>query len=146
MTGRAMADLLRAKWLMRVPITLYRWGLGSLLGTRFVLIEHVGRVSGQRREVVVEVIERGPDTLYVASGWGTRSQWYRNLKANGIARLSTGRARHVPAQVTLLSADDGDAVLARYAQQHPRAWKTLSAAMERLGTTRIPVICFTPPR
>ncbi|WFR73002.1 hypothetical protein P9209_03930 [Prescottella defluvii] len=39
----------------RMPITLYRWHLGALLGHRFVLVEHVGRRSGRTRQVVLEV-------------------------------------------------------------------------------------------
>jgi hypothetical protein len=34
---------------MRAPIGLYRVGLGGLLGTRFLLLEHVGRSSGPAR-------------------------------------------------------------------------------------------------
>ncbi|GAA1687759.1 hypothetical protein GCM10009808_00940 [Microbacterium sediminicola] len=143
--GSVVADLLKAKWILRAPIGLYRAGLGWMLGARFVMIEHQGRVSGESRFVVVEVIERGDNVLYVASGWGTKAQWYRNLRANGVAFLSTGRARRVPAHVRLLDKAESDAVLAHYAERHPKAWEALSAGMEKLGTTRIPVVEFTPP-
>ena len=86
---RLAARLLETRWLMRLPIPLYRVGLGWLFGERLVMIEHLGRVSHEPRYVVVEVVERGRNVVRVASGFGTRAQWYRNLRANGVAYLST---------------------------------------------------------
>ncbi|QKJ20178.1 nitroreductase family deazaflavin-dependent oxidoreductase [Microbacterium hominis] len=142
------ADLLRTRWIVRAPIPLYRAGLGWLLGPRMVMIEHRGRVSGEPRFVVVEVVEREGNAIRVASGFGETSQWYRNLRANGVAFLSTGRARRVPASVRFLSEEEGRAVLARYALAHPQAWEQLSAAMAELAgepDPRIPVLEFGPP-
>ena len=51
---RIIARMLRTPWLMRLPIPLYRASLGWMLGTRLVMIEHLGRSSGERRFVVVE--------------------------------------------------------------------------------------------
>ena len=61
----------------RLPIPLYRARLGSLLGRRFVLINHIGRRTGQQRQVVVEVVERDPQTgaVTVAAGFGKRTDW-----------------------------------------------------------------------
>lgn len=33
------------QFLYRVPVHLYKWGLGWLFGKRFVLFHHVGRKS-----------------------------------------------------------------------------------------------------
>ncbi|WP_109211033.1 MULTISPECIES: nitroreductase family deazaflavin-dependent oxidoreductase [Microbacterium] len=144
---RLTARLLQTRWLMRMPIPLYRAGLGWLLGERLVMIEHVGRVSGEPRYVVVEVVERERNVLRVASGFGTRSQWYRNLRAHPIAHLSTGRARRVRAAARLLDRAESEAVLDRYAVVHPDAWKHLSSAMEYAagGDVYVPVVEFTPP-
>lgn len=143
---RFAGKLLSTPRLMRIPIPLYRAGLGWLLGERLAMIEHRGRSSGEARYVVVEVAERGPRYLRVASGFGDRAQWYRNLRANGVAYLSTGRARRVPVDVRLLSAEESDEALERYARAHPAAWKRLYAAMESAwqGEPRILVVEFTP--
>ena len=145
--ARLTARLLETRWLMRMPIPLYRAGLGWIFGGRLVMIEHLGRVSHRPRYVVVEVVERERNAIRVASGFGTTSQWYRNLRANRAAYLSTGRARRVPAAARLLGADESAAVLARYAAVHPKAYATLSGAMDYAagGEVFIPVVEFTPP-
>jgi hypothetical protein len=34
--------------LFRLPLYLYRWGLGRLFGHRLVAVNHIGRVTGRR--------------------------------------------------------------------------------------------------
>lgn len=144
---RLAAKLLATPWLVRLPIGLYRAGLGWMLGTRLVMIEHLGRVSHEPRYVVVEIVERRQNLIRVASGFGTKAQWYRNLRANGVAHLSTGRARRVPSAVRLLDADESADVLQRYAAEHPDLWEHLSAAMryDAGGEAEILIVEFTPP-
>jgi hypothetical protein len=48
------ARLLRSRRLVRAPIWLYRIRAGGLLGTRMMMLEHIGRTSGERRYVVLE--------------------------------------------------------------------------------------------
>jgi hypothetical protein len=62
--------LARLAW--RAPIWFYRLGLGGLLGQRFVLLNHIGRRSGQPRQAVVEVVrhDKRTGTYIVASGFG----------------------------------------------------------------------------
>ena len=43
---------------LRIPILLYRWNVGWLLGRRFALVVHTGRRTGNRYETVVEVLSR----------------------------------------------------------------------------------------
>lgn len=146
--GRGLAGrILRMRGLMRAPIRLYRAGWGWLLGRRFVMIEHLGRNSNEPRYVVVEVVDRGRNVLRVASGFGPRAQWYRNLAANGVAYLSTGAATRVPAEVRLLDDAESRAVLDTYAKRHPIAWRVLGSVMTELsGSAVVPVVEFTPPR
>lgn len=141
------ARLLRTRWIVRAPIPLFRAGLGWLFGGRFVMVEHIGRKSGEPRYVVLEVIERETNALRVASGHGPRAQWLKNLAANPAARLWVGRSKGVPAAARILPASDAAAVLARYARVHPDAWEHLKAAMDELagGEASIPVVEFTPP-
>jgi deazaflavin-dependent oxidoreductase (nitroreductase family) len=64
-------------------VYLYRWRLGRLLGNRFLLLTHVGRRTGLRRQTVLEVMEYrrdGPEAV-VMSGFGRNSDWLRNIEA-----------------------------------------------------------------
>lgn len=142
-----IARALRSRWIVRAPIPLFRAGLGWVFGGRLMLIEHIGRTSGEPRYVVVEVIERETNAIRVASGHGPKAQWFRNLSAHPAARLWVGRAKAVPAVARILPDEDAAAVLARYARVHPDAWEHLKAAMDVLagGDASVPVIEFTPP-
>src|SRR5689334_4279123 len=87
--GRGGARLLRNRWLVRAPIWLYRVRLGFLLGSRVLLLEHTGRNSGATRRAVLEVIAHpAPGTYIVASGFGERAQWYRNVLADSRVRIA----------------------------------------------------------
>ena len=70
--------------LVRLPVLLYRARLGWLLDRRFLLLTHRGRRTGRWRRTVLEVVHHDPaaDTWFVASAWGERSQWFRNLRAH----------------------------------------------------------------
>ncbi|MEV8266819.1 nitroreductase family deazaflavin-dependent oxidoreductase [Microbacterium sp. NPDC076911] len=138
--------MLRTRWLMRAPILLYRARLGWMLGERFVMIEHQGRKSGLPRYVVVEVTDRERNVVRVGSGFGKRADWYRNMAANGVAYLSTGRVRRVPAHVRMLDEAESAAVLKKYAARHPESWDMLEPVMKELsGEPVSPVVEFTPP-
>ncbi|MDA0565625.1 nitroreductase family deazaflavin-dependent oxidoreductase [Streptomonospora sp. S1-112] len=115
-----------ARFLFRLPLHLYRWRLGGLLGWRLLLLNHVGRVSGARRQVVLEVVERAPDGSYaVCSGFGPRADWYRNVIAHPRATIQVG-ARSMAVTAQPLSADEGAELMARYATRHPRAAEQLA--------------------
>lgn len=146
MIDRLIARILGMPRLMRIPIPLFRAGFGWLLGPRFVMIEHLGRSSGEPRYVVVEVIERTDRAIFVVSGFGAKAHWYRNLRANGVAYLSTGRVRRQRVEANLLDSAQSAAVLERYATAHPAAWKRLKAAMDvaQGRDARLPVVEFTP--
>lgn len=126
LSSAIMAAFLRNRRAARSPILLYRYGLGWLLGSRLMLLEHTGRRSGLPRLVCIEVAERpARDVLVAASGFGRSAQWYRNLEADPRCRVSSGTIRRRPATARLLSAADSAAALARYKTLHPMSWKPL---------------------
>lgn len=126
------ARALRIRWLVRAPIWLYRRGLGRLLGARFLMLEHTGRVSGEPRFVCLEVVDRpSPDRIVVVSGFGGRAQWYRNLEAEPECFVSTGRMRRRPAVARFLSEAEASAALERYVRAHPRDGELLRGAIEK---------------
>lgn len=134
--GRMGARVLGNRALVRAPIWLYRYRLGFLLGSRVLMLEHTGRISGAKRSVVLEVIGHpAPDTYIVASGFGHRAQWFRNLLADPHVRISV--AGHGPRAATArtLATAEADAVLADYASRHRRAWGKFKNVLETtLGT------------
>ncbi|WP_336082640.1 nitroreductase family deazaflavin-dependent oxidoreductase [Nocardia sp. SSK8] len=126
------AKALRTRWLVRAPILLYRAGFGFLFGRRLLMLEHLGRSSGQRRYVVLEVVDQpAVDEYVIVSGFGVKAQWYRNIVANPAVRISTGFRRGVPATATPMTEADSARALADYAERHPRAWKQLRATIEQ---------------
>ncbi|TQF74625.1 nitroreductase family deazaflavin-dependent oxidoreductase [Rhodococcus spelaei] len=115
--------------LARLPIGLYRAHLGWLLGGRFLLLHHRGRKSGRPRQVVLEVVEHSPDRSYVlASGFGTKSDWYRNLLAAPDTTAQVGR-RVLAVHASPIGVDEGAELMARYAGRHPRAGRALCKLM-----------------
>lgn len=80
--------------LSRAPIRLYRLGLGGLLGHRLLLL--TGRKCGRRRQVVLEVVGRHEEFggYLIASGFGARSQWFRNIAADPRVHFQVGWRHH----------------------------------------------------
>ena len=136
MIGRAGAWLLRKRTLMRAPIWVYRAHLGFLFGSRMLMLEHIGRKSGARRFVVLEVVGHPtPDVYVVASGFGDRSQWFRNVIAHPSVQVSVAGHRAHAAAARRLPAAEADAALADYAHRYPRAWVKFKGVLENtLGT------------
>lgn len=127
----AGAAMLRVRWFVRAPIWLYRARLGFLFGTRLLMLEHIGRTSGERRYVVLEVVVRPtPDSYIVVSGFGAKAQWFRNIVANPHVMVYLGSHRPRPATARVLDRDHSSGALTDYAAAHPRAWRTLRPVLE----------------
>jgi deazaflavin-dependent oxidoreductase (nitroreductase family) len=126
--------MLRMRWFVRAPIWLFRARLGFVLGSRLLMLEHTGRKSGALRYVVLEVVTRTPGSYVVASGFGTRAQWFRNVRANPQVRIWVGGHAAAPATARLLTATEAQETIAGYAAKHPRTWATLAPVFaETLG-------------
>ena len=115
------------RWLLRAPIPVFRRA-GSLLGGRFLLLEHRGRRSGQLRYVVLEVVHREPGALVVISGYGPTAQWYRNIVADQRVRIWCGGIRRAEANAVPMRAEHGTAILESYRHHHPLAARVLGRA------------------
>lgn len=116
----------------RLPVHMFRAGLGPLFRGRLLLLVHTGRTTGLPRRTVIEVVESatvdGRRSWTVASGFGPEADWYRNLLRTPHATVQSGRRFHaVTAHV--LPAEEGGELMARYAPRHPRTARRLSAFM-----------------
>ena len=143
-------------WLRRMlkaPTYFYRARLGMLFGYRFVMIEHRGRVTGERRFTVVEVTRHLPREWVCTSGTGPNSDWYRNLRSGGLEALWVGSRRH-RASVRFLDDAEAAGAMEAYERAHPKTAARLYAMMgvSYDGTeegrvemmAKIPMVAFRP--
>lgn len=84
----------------RLPLVLYRLGVGWVLGNEFLVLTHVGRRTRRVRETVLKVLHYDPSTgeCIVASAWGRHADWYQNIQTRPALAVQTGRQRYVPEQ------------------------------------------------
>jgi deazaflavin-dependent oxidoreductase (nitroreductase family) len=116
-----------ARLAFRLPIWLYRLRLGWLLGDRLLLLTHIGRKSGQRRQAMIEVVRHDPasDTFIIASGFGAQVDWFRNIQKNPnvLVQIGTRRLEAIAEQLpSNLAADE----LYDYAQRHPGTFRAIT--------------------
>lgn len=144
-----------SRFMWRMPIYIYKAHLGWLLGERFLLLTHTGRISGERRQAVLEIIrvDKTTPTYYVASGFGEKSDWFRNLQNNPEATIQVGRQRmHV--HTRRLNQAEAEAEFLDYALRHPTAIKNLAGMLGyqldgsedslRALAKVMPVVAFQP--
>lgn len=117
---------LKAK-LWRAPIWFYHIGLGGLFGKRFLLLNHLGRKSGQARQAVLEVVDFDPanNIYFVVSGFGEKAQWFQNIMHSPQVGIQVG-SRKMAAHAERLSLDDAERIFLGYSKKHPTALRELS--------------------
>ena len=110
-----------ALFVFRLPLPLYRAGLGWLfLGRTFLVLTHVGRKSGQPHATAAMVLaeDRTTGEAVICSVWGPRADWIRNLQAGPALRVQIGRDSFVP-QHRFLSDAEAFAVGVEFRRRHP---------------------------
>ena len=119
-----------SRLIFRLPIKLYGLRLGWLLGNRFVLISHTGRKSGLPRHTVLEVVRYNKTNgeCIIASGWGYKSDWLKNITANPHIAFQVGN--RVSAGIAeRLTPETGEQEFLDYAHRHPIAFRELTTFM-----------------
>jgi deazaflavin-dependent oxidoreductase (nitroreductase family) len=113
--------------LFRLPLYLYRFNLGFLLGERFIHLKYWGRKSGDLKEAVIEVIDQDKSDrkVYSASGFGEKSQWFKNILANNSVFVTVKNTEY-KATAKVLSAIQAEEVLLRYVKAHPKSIKSVA--------------------
>lgn len=139
-----------------LPILLYRARLGWLLGHRFLLLTHQGRLTGKVHHTVAEVVryDVSRQESIVLSAYGTRADWYQNIHARPPLEVRTGRTRYVP-RMRLLGADERLADLAIYQRRYRRASRAVirwlgypydgTEASLRALAEQVVMVGFRPP-
>lgn len=123
-------------WVIRVlraPAVLYDWDLGWLLGRRFLRLTHRGRRTGRCYRTMLEAIgdDRAKHEVFVMVGLGKRSEWYRNVIADGAVGLAIGNERFRPDYRELAPAE-ASAVLDRYERRNRLIAPILRVVLSRL--------------
>jgi len=143
----------------RAPIYLYRWGLGGMLGKRFLLLIHTGRRTGHRHETVLEIMEYradGPEAV-VMSGFGRNADWFLNIQARPEVEVVIG-TQHFAVESRLLPEAEAVNALRGYLQRNrfmaPIIRWVLSRLLgwqyrgsesdDRRLVARLPLVAFRP--
>ncbi len=98
MTYPAQGTLNRV--LFKTPLIWWRMGLGTLVGRSMLVLTTWGRRSKTPRHTMLSSVAHGGQ-MYVVSGWGECSDWYRNTLADPRVTVQTAertygaRARRV---------------------------------------------------
>jgi deazaflavin-dependent oxidoreductase (nitroreductase family) len=145
------------KWFFDAPAWLYRHGFGWLLGRRILAVTHRGRKSGRTYDTVLEVAvhDRATSESIVASAYGEKADWYRNIEAEPAIRVRTGRLDYEPVQ-RFLSADEARAAAERFCREHrfearlgPKVLPAIGAAVPDTDDpvellAALPMVAFRP--
>ncbi len=91
----------RMKSIQRIHRLLYAIGLGPFVGKIILLLTTTGRKSGQKRVTPLQY-EEMDGKYFLGSARGTKSDWYRNIEADGRVevRVKNRRFRGVAETVT----------------------------------------------
>lgn len=113
------------RWIFKVPILFYRLGL-PLFGGFILLLTTTGRKTGQPRQTPLEYrVEPGSGCFLLTAGWGGKTDWYRNARAEPRVRVQAGR-RRFEALAEPLSDEEVAAWMAQATQVNPAALKIWS--------------------
>jgi deazaflavin-dependent oxidoreductase (nitroreductase family) len=104
----------------RSPIWLFTKGLGWIFGERLLLLNHVGRKTGRKRQVVLEVAQHNKQTgSYIVNvGYGEKSDWYQNIKKTPNVSIIVGR-RKLNANAEIVSPTEGGEIMLTFFREHP---------------------------
>jgi hypothetical protein len=108
---------------------MFHHDLGFLLGKRFLYLAHQGRLSGLRRETVLEVarLDSEAGEVVVIAAWGNRADWVRNIRGGRALELRIGHLRFAEPDHRFLSAEECRSLLVSLSDEHPYGWRMLRA-------------------
>jgi len=112
------------RWIFKAPIFCYQIGLGSLMGKRILILTTVGRKSGKLRRTALEYdYDPANGSYLLMTGWGGKSDWYRNALMNSNVELWVGKKRF-KANARSASVNEVEAVMQKLLHYYPRVVKT----------------------
>lgn len=131
------------RWMLRVPLTFYRMGLGDLMNAGHIMILSTrGWKSGLSRHTPIEYRRHG-SKIYVISGWGERPHWLQNLKAAPDVLIQQGRRRFGARAEVVLNPGEALRVLHLFRRRAPFVYDPLIARLsdrERVDERTLPEV------
>lgn len=119
------------KFFLKFPLLLHRMGLGGwerFIGAEWMWLATAGRKTGKRRETLVDVMEydKAADAYYIEAAYGSRADWYRNIKKTPIFEAQVGR-RKFKATANELDGTDTGEMLVRFFRRKPAYTRSVMA-------------------
>ncbi len=119
------------KGIFKLPIWLWRLGLGQAVGRVFMVMTTFGRKSKQPRHTAIEYHEFN-GKKYVLAAW-PNSDWYRNLMADPRVTIQTAHGTR-SCVARRLTEDDELSEVFEFVEKNPllrRFWQLLGFRMTR---------------
>jgi deazaflavin-dependent oxidoreductase (nitroreductase family) len=108
------------KWVFKIPILQYKLGLGWLTGNYVLLLTTTGRKTGKKRYTPLEYLyDKENDRYRIAAGWGGKTDWFRNIKADPHVHVQVGR-REFDAVAEIASDKEVAEYMMMVSSRHPR--------------------------
>ena len=119
------------KFFFKVPLFVHKIGFGGwerLIGAQWMLIATTGRKTGKRREAMVDVMDynKATDTYYIEAAYGSRADWYKNIKSNPAFEAQVGR-RKFKARAEELAENDTGEMLVQFFRRKPAYTRSVMA-------------------
>ena len=112
------------KWLFKMPILQYKFGMGWMIGRYVLLLTTTGRKSGLPRHTPLEYeYDRENDRYRVAAGWGGNTDWYKNIKDNPKVYVQVG-SRKFNAVAEIASDEEVAQFMMNASKRHSRMDQT----------------------
>ncbi len=91
------------------------------------MLTHIGRNSGHLHNVVLEVLyhNRVNTEYYVLSGWGSNSNWCKNIQKNPEVMVNVD-GHKFEALAIQVSLNEATKLIFDYTKKHPRAFQMIS--------------------
>ena len=122
-----------AKW----AVLPYKLGLGALLGREVMILTTRGRITGRARKTPLWYARDG-GVVYCFSGWGSSSDWLKNLKADASALVRIGHRSWETRAVLVEEFQKRDAILQTFLKKHGRLVRVFYH-MDRLVLVAFPL-------
>jgi deazaflavin-dependent oxidoreductase (nitroreductase family) len=106
---------------------MFRLGFGGFMPW-WIMLTTVGRKSGIPHQVVVDIVQRDGDKIYVVAGYGRRADWVRNLKANPFLKGQIGWSQF-DGEAVFLEETDKNAFLLDLYRRRPTYARTAMRAV-----------------
>ncbi len=103
----------------RLPVALYRVGLGPVLGRRRILLHHTDRSSGRIQHTALKVMLYDAKRGHWLLASAPESAWYRDLHALPLTTIQV-RNRHYAVTAYLLDDDEVERIMTGRSHHLPR--------------------------